>query len=469
MKQPYLTKAFLAAAWTAVACAPGYAQPTGRTAPLPSPAAQALQLAPPKAMASNTNNLVVSAPTSLSANNEIGTYGSPVLLKAKLSSPSAGPSLANLSVAFKVDGIDVGTGMTDGGGTAQCSFSTLPGGYVIGSHKISAHFAGNGVFAKSNADATLSVLKATTKIEGTNSGMVVYATKDSNGASVKEIFVEGKLVRTTDNTPLDGRSIDITLNGAVIGNTATTGSGRFSYKAPFNKGPGQYALQAVFDTDSHYLGTASAKKDIELSAAKVLTGFATSPTVQPALPVYFVGQQITVSTKVALLPGGYGPGVAGVTVWIRPDADQPVFKVVTNAAGIASATFKLMHAGNAQQLGAEITDNNYIDANKSGVWSTVKVIAAPLSVKVEGPSSGKVGDLVDLKVSLTNAVHADDPVAGFFKLSVLGTPVGKGTNKIAIPASLGIGNKAIKVVFAGDNSYGPSEGVWNIHIQPKDN
>lgn len=404
------------------------------------------------------------------ANNEIGTYGSPVTLKAKLASGSAGQSLANLGIVFKVDGIEVGTSQTDAGGNAWFKFTGMPNvGYLFGSHKIESSFAGNSALNKASAEATLGIIKATTKVEGSQIGMMVYAVPGSATATTSEIYVQGKLVREPDSAPIEGRSVDIMLNGAVIGNTATSNSGNFSFKAPFTKGPGKYTLQSVFGSDTHYVGTASEKKDLDIGAPLVMKGFASSPTVQPAMPVYFVGQQITLSSKVSMLSGGYGAGIPGVTVWIRPDGNVPVFKVVTNAAGVASASFKLLKSG-TRELGAEIRDEKYLDGNPSPIYSTVSVLPAPLTVKVDGPASGKIGDMVDLKISLTNYAHTDDVLPAGYSLTILGVPVFTGTtNKISIPSNLGIGNKAIKVVYSGGDSYAPSEGIWNINIQAKDN
>lgn len=468
MKQLNLPRILLVTAWAAATCAAAYAQTAVRgPATLPT-AKPALQAAPPATITVSgaSNNLIARAQTTLVANNEIGTYGAPVFLKAKLATSSAGQSLYNLNIAFKVDGIHVGTGTTDASGNAQFQFISLPGGgYVFGSHKIEALFAGNGALAQSSTEATLGVIEAATKMEGTDGGL----TLEGPGSSERHVYAEGTLVRIPGGAPVDGRVIDVTVDGVVVGNTATSKSGYFYYKGLFTKNSGKHTVQASFASDTHHAATASQKKDFEISLPVVTQAFVSIPTVQPAMPLYFVGQNITVSTKVSALPGGYGPGMPGVKVRIDRH-DEPVVEVVSNAAGIASATVKLTKAG-SRQIWVKVRDDKYLEGNKDplGVYLKVNVLHSPLNVKVEGPASGKVGDMVDLKIGLTNAAHADDPLNDVFHLTVVNTPVSKGTTKIAIPSSLGIGNKAIKVVFAGDKNYAPSEGIWNINIQAKDN
>lgn len=428
--------------------------------------------------------LTLRATTSMQANSEIGTYGSPVVLKAKLSMVSAAQPLAKLTITFKVDGVTVGSGDTDASGAAQTEFA-IPSGFAIGGHMIEASFAGSAALVKSSAQANLAVLKATTKIKDSVIHLAQPGTAVANGLVAQPLDVSGQLVRATDGAPLGGRSIDIQVNSVTIGNVATDNQGGFKLHQPtFTRKPGKYMVQASFDNDSHYVGSGSAPKEVEVLAPvtpATITAYPGIPVIQPTLPIYIVGQEVTVSTKVSMLGGGYGPALPGVMVWIRPSGPSPVHKVLSNPSGIASATFRLDLSGK-NSIGAAVVDPKYISGKVPGqvvgmaateaAYTSVTVLPAPLSIQVQGPSSGKIGDQAELKVTLVNGAFANAPLDGYISLKAAGVTVTGSSNKITIPvtipSTLGIGSKQIKVMFAGNDRYAASEGVWNVSIQAKD-
>ena len=92
---------------------------------------------------SATSTLTINqAPTRLRLYSASGRIGSNVLLRAKLSRTTDGAFLSGETVRFEVDGVAVGSGVTDAGGVAILLY-TPPIGSTTGVHTVSVFFDGD--------------------------------------------------------------------------------------------------------------------------------------------------------------------------------------------------------------------------------------------------------------------------------------------------------------------------------------
>ena len=142
-----------------------------------------------------------------------------------------------------MDSTTVGTAVTNASGVATKTF-VISNAYAIGSHTITATFAGDTGDAASTGTGKLTVIKGNTNI-------VVPAATGTHGTSVT---LTATLTRTTDNTGLAGKSVLFKVGSATAGTgvTGSTGVATVSYLIPTTDKPGAYVISATFAGDSGY-------------------------------------------------------------------------------------------------------------------------------------------------------------------------------------------------------------------------
>ena len=94
-------------------------------------------------------------PSVLTVPNKEKPAGQKVVLAATLKNASVQP-LPGRTIIFFIDGVNVGTGVTDATGLAKFEY-TIPVGTAVGSHELKARFAGDTTHTAKNTFATLTV------------------------------------------------------------------------------------------------------------------------------------------------------------------------------------------------------------------------------------------------------------------------------------------------------------------------
>ena len=107
--------------------------------------------------------------TTLTLTNATGGQGQTVMLTARLRQTVSRSLLSGKTLTFKIDGVTVGTAVTHSSGQATLTY-TLPVTETVGSHVLSASFAGDNANNPSSATGTLTVAaaKANTTLTLTN-------------------------------------------------------------------------------------------------------------------------------------------------------------------------------------------------------------------------------------------------------------------------------------------------------------
>ena len=103
---------------------------------------------------SGTNTLTVKNATALSVSAVSGPRGTSVTLSATLT--AGGAAASGQPVTFKVDGMVVGTAATDGSGVASVPYA-IPATAKLGSHRLTASFAGDAADSAASGVGTLTV------------------------------------------------------------------------------------------------------------------------------------------------------------------------------------------------------------------------------------------------------------------------------------------------------------------------
>lgn len=189
------------------------------------------------AVSSATTLTIGLAGTTLSVASLTATPNQTVHLKAILKSGTT--LLAGRDVSFKIDGNAVGTATTDGSGVALLAHVVTES---LGTHTITAEFAGDGVnYAACTGSGSLKVL-ASTKI-------VADILSAPAGSSV--VF-GAKLLRSDTGTPLEGKTLNFYAGTTFLGAATTDPNGRATITTVAPAAGVKQAITVKFTGDAQY-------------------------------------------------------------------------------------------------------------------------------------------------------------------------------------------------------------------------
>ena len=193
---------------------------------------------------------ITPAGTSLTVPGVAGSYGQTIPLNARLIRLPDHGAVSGSTLSFFVDGVPAGSAVTDATGTASRSY-VVPNGLALGGHQITVSFAGtSGYGSASGGPGTLTVNKASVSVS-------VTASSGTRGTAAT---LTATLTRSTDGTPLPGRTVTFTVSGRPAGMAVTNASGVASrpYAIPPGSSTGSQSVVASYGGDGSTLaGTGS--------------------------------------------------------------------------------------------------------------------------------------------------------------------------------------------------------------------
>ncbi|MCX6381505.1 MAG: Ig-like domain repeat protein [Armatimonadetes bacterium] len=190
---------------------------------------------------------ITKADSAISVAAVSGAPGNSKYLYASLKRKTDNIVLSGRTLTFKVDGNAIGTAVTDGKGKAALLYK-LGETYGIGAHVLTAEYAGDANHNTSTGTGTLTVVQSATKL-------TISSVSGKVGAMV---LMKGKLVRTTDTTLLNAKTIRFEIDGVEVGSAVTaSGIAPLSFTIPNTLTVGVHTLKALFDGDVFYSATGS--------------------------------------------------------------------------------------------------------------------------------------------------------------------------------------------------------------------
>ncbi len=403
-----------------------------------------------------TTNVTVSAPPS--ATNIVATTASAVYfgnttLTATLHRTAPGALIAGRTLAFTVDGVSVGSGITNASGVATVSLNvgTVNAGLPVGTHPIGVSFAGDLQFAPSTAPTVnLTVTKAVLTVTAQNATKV-YGDANPPFTFVISGFLNNETVAvvagtancTTSagvNTPASSQVITC----AVGTLTATNYSFTFvSATLLITKAPlvlaGTNVTRLYGDVNPPITGTVQGLKAGDLATA---TFSSTASTISPvgSYPINGVlvpgggfniaNYTLTSSGTVTVNPAPLT--VAGTSVSrLYGDPNPPITGTITGQkngdviTGVFSVAADPTSAVGTYPIIATLTDpgaklGNYTVVNTG----TLTVLPAPLSV-VANNASRLYGDANPAFTGTVTGVRNGDAITASFGTTAVATsPVG---------------------------------------------
>jgi len=267
---------------------------------------------------SDSSYALIRAPR-LDVFNASGNFGKAIALTARLRARPNGENLTGKTVTFSIDGTSVGTGATNVNGYAQFALR-VSDTLAIGSHTLTADFAGDTDYASSTATGTLTTLATNTTLSSVSLSGTIGQTQ---GLKVR-------LKRTSDLDGVVGKTVSFSVDGSVVG-TATTdaqGYATYAYAIP-ELSAGSHTVAATFDGTSQYAASSSSGT---LTVAKSNTKL---PTDQIS-----GGQTTSVNLTAFLKRTTDGSRLAGRTVTFKVDG-VTVGTATTDGSGVATFNYTL--------------------------------------------------------------------------------------------------------------------------------
>src|SRR3990172_387058 len=411
-------------------------------------------------------------PTELKVLYTIGAIGATVNLRAELKLRAEGKPVPNHTVRFRVNGASVGADKTNGQGVAQIAYK-VPNEF--GARKVEAEFAGTQSCTAARDDGTLGVVKSSTKM--------TLALLNPN-QPIREggtVHVNGRIVRITDQTGLDGREIPVKVDGKEVTRLATSPSGAFaiSYKVPAGYGVKTGKIEAGFEGDTLYVPTVASldfSVKPKLVKAWLLWGGAEGK----------VGQTVTLSAMLGTanppLPN-HGIGGKSVRFWRERDArwaaphiaSKTLGTATTNSSGIAKLSFKIDDKALGYSIYAHV-DGVLDELSVEKLYAQggiLKVHKAPVNIAVSGPGSGQIGQTLTLKARVTRAT--DGAPVKEAQVQVPGSPAkvtdasGEVSFSYTISSGGGIGTRTVQVTSKEDDRHLAGAGSKTLQATAKTN
>ena len=405
------------------------------------------------AASSGTGTLTVTkVNATLTVASVSGAAGQTVALSVTLKRSSDGALMANRTLTFLVDGVSVGTAVTNSSGVATRSYA-IPSGATVGSHTITVTFPAEANYAASSGTGTLTVTAsgpATTTLAVTSVSTAYYQT------------VTLTATLTAGGAGVSGKTVTFTAGGAMVGTGVTNGSGvaTKSYANAGGLAPGSHTLSAAFAGDS---------TDAASSGAGTLTVTKVNATLTVASVSGAAGQ--TVALSVTLKRSSDGALMANRTLTFLVDG-ATAGTGVTNASGVATLGYAIPSGDATGAHAVTVTfpaEANYNASTGTGTLTVAASGPATTTLAVTSVSTAYY-QTVTLTATLTagGAGVSGKTVTFTAGGAMVGTGVTNGsgvaTKSYANAGGLAPGSHTLSAAFAGDSTDAASSGAGTLTV-----
>lgn len=170
-------------------------------------------------------------------------------LTATLTRKSDKLALSGRTLTFKIDGTSIGSAITDANGKATLSYK-IDESFGLGAHSLTVEFSGDANYNSSAGSTTLTIKQTPTKL------IIIGSVSGKVGSTV---YLKAKLLRSSDNAPLEGKTVRFQIDGADVGAGVTDGSGLavLAYVIPITLSVGAHTITVIFDGDALYLSSSN--------------------------------------------------------------------------------------------------------------------------------------------------------------------------------------------------------------------
>jgi uncharacterized delta-60 repeat protein len=370
---------------------------------------------------------------------DVSGYGSgSVNLTATLKRSMDNSARSGKTVSFQVDGVSVGSAVTDASGVATLAY-TIPANAALGSKTITATFAGDIDYNASSDTGTLNVRKKPT--------LAIY---DRSGCVTMPVNL--RALMRVDNINYPNATIQFKVDGIEVGTAVTNENGVAVMSHTLVESIGSHVLTASFNGDSTIAPFSSGNANLTVKIIK--------SSISVASYVKAPGNIVNMK---ATLKGGDTP-LDNKTLTFKIDGVE-IGTANTNADGIAVLTHTAAEALGTHTITVEYAGQAglYSSATGSGVF-TLLLHTRISADKISAPA----GSSVNYGATLTRAIDGlplEGKTLSFYDgATLLGTAVtnAAGRAEISITAPAQGVKQTITVRFAGEPTLRMMEKMGSI-------
>jgi hypothetical protein len=373
--------------------------------------------------------------------------GQTVTIAATVSAVSPGAGTPTGQVQFKDGASNLGTPVSlDATGHASLSVSTLG----IGSHSLTAVYAGDANFTGSTSASTTETINAV-------AAPVTIALASSSSPTVfgESVTISATVTPVSPATGTPTGQVQFKDGANNLGAPVSLDAAGHASVTVSALSVGSHSLTAVYSGDANFAGGSTANP-----LTQTVNQAPTSVVIVPAPNPAVLGQSVTITATVAAVSPGSGTPTGQVQ--FKDGANNLGAPVSLDAAGHASVTVSTLSVGSHSLTAVYAGDANY--AGSSTVAPVTETVnQAPTSIVIV-PSSNPA--VFGQAVTITATVTVVSPGTG--------TPTGQvqfkdGANNLGAPVSLdaaghasvtastlGVGSHSLTAVYAGDANYAGS-------------
>lgn len=369
--------------------------------------------------------------TTLSSNVTPSRYGQSVTFSATVVATPPDTATPTGLVTFKAGSTVLGSSSIAAGNKARLTVASLP----VGTHGVTAEYAGDATFSPSGAAMVQEVAPADTTVALT--GVVspaVYGSPVTYIATVG-VVAPGKGTRTGSVTFFDGdtpiATAPLVSNKAKLVNPVLA--------------PGPHDIRAVYSGDVGFAPSTSATKVVTVTTAPTVTTLTSAPN--PSV----VGKAVTFTVTVSPPAGGLVKPSGAVTI-----ADGPTALVTLplDAAGKATWTTSSLAFGGHSLTAAYAGDGNF-SSSVDDLFHNVR--AKPTIAITSTPKPSVVGQDITLraKVKSPNSTVPSGTVVIRDGTTELGTFPLDAAGQVELALTPTLGKHTFKVIYSGDDHFVP--------------
>ncbi len=380
----------------------------------------------------------------LSTSDASAVSGQPLTFTADVTAVGPGSGTPTGEVQFYVDGDPLGGPVTLSGGSASSPTAHLG----VGSHTVTANYAGDVNFGGANDQLTQAVAQAsTTTTVSTSPNPSVFGQPVALSATVEPV---------APGTGTPTGTVQFVVDGVPVGAPVALVGGETAPFAISSLSRASHTITAVYAGDGEFVGSQS--DDV----TQVVNKATTKVALASSAPTSVYGQPVTFTATVSVVAPGAGAPAGTITF---KDGTTVLDTVAVSSATGEQASFTTsglsvgQHAIVAEYSG----DDSFLASSGSATQKVERAHTSTLVLSSANPAQTGQG------VTFTAQVAAVAPGAGLPTGTVvftvngatLGTPVtlvgGQATSSSF--ASLSPGTYTIKATYSGDGNFLGSAGL----------
>ena len=402
-----------------------------------------------------TNAATHNTDLSLTINQSSVDVGNPVTFTSRLTRQGTSNGVNSQTIHFFVDGTEVGSATTQGtgvnSGRATITYTPLTGGIK----NVQAQFWGiadppgsaDGYNPSNSTNRTLTV--------NYNRAPTTLTVNPASGYNGDTIPITATLTKTSDSTPISGRTVSFTVNGVNAGSSTTNANGVATINYLINNmNAAGYPIVATFTQDNQYSGSTGSNT---LTVNRIPTSLSVNS------PGGYNGDTVGITATLVRQGTATGIGNKPVTFTVNGVSNT----VTTDVNGVATWNYLISNlpAGPYTILANFAQDDYYAASSNTG---TLTVNRIPTSLSVNSPG-GYNGDTVGITATLvrqgTSTGIGNKPVT--FTVNGVSNTVTTDVNGVAtwnyLISNLPAGPYTILANFAQDDYYAASSNTRNTN------